>query len=58
MKLCARNGYPDPEPLSGYPVNVAIPLEKSGNLMWSGMWSPCMSSQPSLMWPTPLLSIT
>ena len=37
MKLCAQNGYPDPEPLSGYLVNVVIPTGKvrEFNVVWN-----------------------
>ena len=48
MELSAQNGYVGPEPLPGYPVNVAIPTgnvrKRSENLMWSGKWLPCMCS--------------
>jgi len=48
MELSAQSGYVGPEPLPGYPVNVAIPTgnvrKRSENLMWSGKWLPCMCS--------------
>ena len=44
MELSAGTGtrYAGPEPLPG------TTQEKSGNLMWSGMWLPCVQQSDSV----------